>query len=267
MDQSTVPQASERQRAVADLTRFVAASIDAAGVKEQPFYHLEFSRVFPDDVYRAMLDAMPRTSSYRRSSRKDDVLPDGTVTRAKIDLFPEYIRVLPAEQKAVWGLVGDALRSGEVRDAMVRKLAPALERRFGANYRHVGLYPVPILTRDGAGYTINIHSDHLSKGITVQFYLPRDNSTAHIGTVFHTETADGERPRADKKSFSPNTGYAFAVDRDTHHSVDTVGPEVKTRDSILLTYYVDAGPLRFLRNRGKRLGNFLLNQLTGGVRR
>ena len=48
----------------------------------------------------------------------------------------------------------------------------------------------------------------------------------------------------EKKSFAPNTGYAFAVDRDTHHSVDTVGPEVKTRDSILLTYYVDAGPLQ-----------------------
>jgi hypothetical protein len=32
---------------------------------------------------------------------------------------------------------------------------------------------------------------------------------------------------------------------------------VKTRDSILLTYFVDAGMLRFFRNRGKRLGNFV----------
>jgi hypothetical protein len=35
---------------------------------------------------------------------------------------------------------------------------------------------------------------------------------------------------------------------------------VKTRDSILLTYFVDAGLLRILRNRGKRLGNFVLNE-------
>ncbi len=40
-----------------------------------------------------------------------------------------------------------------------------------------------------------------------------------------------------------------------------VGPEVKTRDSILLTYFVDAGLVRYLRNRGKRLGNFVLNEL------
>ena len=41
---------------------------------------------------------------------------------------------------------------------------------------------------------------------------------------------------------------------------DPVGPEVKTRDSILLTYFVDAGPWRFVRNRGRRLANFVLNE-------
>jgi len=35
---------------------------------------------------------------------------------------------------------------------------------------------------------------------------------------------------------------------------------VKTRDSILLTYFVDHGVLKVLRNRGKRLGNFVLNE-------
>jgi hypothetical protein len=60
--------------------------------------------------------------------------------------------------------------------------------------------------------------------------------------------------------FASNSGYAFAVGEDTWHSADTVGPEIKTRDSILLTYFVDAGPLRYLRNRGKRIGNFLLNE-------
>ena len=42
---------------------------------------------------------------------------------------------------------------------------------------------------------------------------------------------------------------------------DPVGDEVLTRDSILLTYFVDAGLLRVMRNRGKRVGNFLLNEV------
>jgi hypothetical protein len=36
---------------------------------------------------------------------------------------------------------------------------------------------------------------------------------------------------------------------------------VKTRDSILLTYFVDAGPWRFVRNRGRRAANFALNEM------
>jgi hypothetical protein len=61
--------------------------------------------------------------------------------------------------------------------------------------------------------------------------------------------------------FARNSGYAFAVDTDTWHSADTVGPEIETRDSILHTYFVDAGLLRFLRNRGKRVGNFVLQEV------
>jgi hypothetical protein len=40
--------------------------------------------------------------------------------------------------------------------------------------------------------------------------------------------------------------------------VDTVGPEVSTRDSILLTYFVDQTFFNRVHNRGKRFGNFLL---------
>src|SRR5437763_409607 len=50
-------------------------------------------------------------------------------------------------------------------------------------------------------------------------------------------------------------------------TADTVGPEVKSRDSFLLTYFVDQGPLRYLRNRSKRFGNFLLDELRNRTRR
>ena len=142
-----------------------------------------------------------------------------------------------------------------------------MARRFGPGFAMVGLYPVPILTRDVPGYRIYPHPDTPWKGITVQLYLPRDDANTHIGTIFHERLADGSLPKHTQMQFAPNTGYAFAVDQDTWHSADPVGPEVTTRDSILLTYFVDAGAFRYARNRGKRLGNFLLNEvrnLTGG---
>ena len=219
--------------------------------------------VFPEDIYAAMLQNMPEAADYRpmhgRSKGQD--LADGTHTRVKIDLLPEYIRHLPPVKRPVWNVVGRALCSREVKDAFVRRLAPALRRRFGDRYAEVGLFPIPILTRDIPGYLIPPHTDTHWKGITVQLYLPRDRSNTHIGTIFHEKLADGPLAKVKQMTFAPNTGYAFAVGDDTWHSADRVGPEVFTRDSILLTYFVDAGALRYFRNRGKRFGNFVLSEL------
>ena len=157
--------------------------------------------------------------------------------------------------------MGRALCSDAVKQAFIERLAPGLHGRFGADFANVGMYPIPILTRDIPGYRIPPHPDSRWKGITVQLYLPRDNTMSHIGTIFHERLPDGSLPTRTQMKFSPNTGYAFAVADDTWHSADTVGPEVTTRDSILLTYFVDAGLLRFLRNRGKRIGNFLGNEI------
>ena len=249
---------------VKGLIQSVAEAVGAAPAVERPFFHLEFDRVFPDDVYGEMLRAMPNTSDYRRMSgrRKEDVRDDGTPTRVKIDLFPEYTRSLPAEKRPVWEKVGRALCSRDVQAAFVRRLAPGLKRRFGDDFANVDLYPVPILTRDVPGYKIAIHTDTNWKGITVQLYLPRDQSHVNIGTIFHERLPDGTFTRTQMR-FAPNTGYAFAVGDDSYHSADPVGPEVETRDSILLTYFVDAGLMRFFRNRGKRLGNFVLNEVRG----
>ena len=263
MDQYLGLNAADRRRAVDRLKNFVAQSVDAARVDQTPFYHLEFDRVFPDDVYTSMLTAMPVAQDYRPMSgrAKGNDMADGTHTRVKIDLFPEYIRHLPREKHAVWDVVGRALCSSEVRAAFVRRLAPALKRRFGENFANTAFYPVPILTRDIPGYRIYPHTDTHWKGITVQLYLPRDDSITHIGTIFHEKLPDGSMPKRTQMRFAPNSGYAFAVGDDTWHSADPVGPEVKTRDSILLTYFVDSGALRLLRNRGKRFGNFLLNEV------
>jgi hypothetical protein len=262
MEQTLELRPSDRRRAVDRLSDFIVTSVDAAAVSDSPFGHLVFDRVFPDDTYALMLANMPEVVDYRpmHGRSKGHDLADGTHTRVKIDLFPEYIRHLPPPKRTVWDLVGRALCSRSVKDAFVRRLATPLQRRFGARYAKVGMYPIPILTRDIPGYLITPHTDTRWKGITVQLYLPRDHSNTHIGTIFHEKLADGSLPKRKQMSFAPNSGYAFAVGTDTWHSADPVGPEVRTRDSILLTYFVDAGALRFLRNRGKRFGNFILNE-------
>src|SRR5918912_3639221 len=244
------------------LIRHMAAAVDAAPAFDRPFRHLVLDRVFPDDVYAAMLELMPTAADYRAlpGRHKENIRGDGSATRVKIDLFPEYTRHLPPAQRAFWSGIGQALCSDEVKEAFVRRLAPGLERRFGADYGSVDLYPVPMLTRDTSGYRIPEHTDTRWKGITVQLYLPRDESIRHVGTVFSERLPDGSFRRVRQMSFSPNHGYACAVGADSWHSVDPCENLPVSRDSILHTYFVDAGLLRVLRNRGKRLGNFVLNE-------
>jgi len=256
------------REAAAKLSKYLVDSIEQARASEVPFYHLEFDRVFPPDIYAAMLRAMPESNDYRALPGRNNVniLDDGSSTRVKIDLFPEYIRNMPEEKREVWDTVGRALCSQEVKEAFVRRLAPGLKRRFGESYADVGMFPIPILTRDVPKYKITPHTDTKWKGITVQFYLPPDDTTKHIGTIFHERKPDGSMPKVVKMPFSPNTGYAFAVGDNTWHSADPVGPEVKTRDSILHTYFVDSGLLRIVRNRGRRVGNFITNEVRNLVR-
>jgi len=253
----------DQRGAVKSLIDYVVGSIEAGKASNEPFFHLEFDRIFPDDVYAAILRAMPSAADYRPLPGRGggNLLPDGSSTRVKIDLFPEYTRHLPPAKRDVWDLVGRALCSSPVQAAFMRRLAPGLERRFGPTYADVGMYPIPVLTRDIPGYRITPHTDTQWKGITVQLYLPADASATHIGTIFHGRLPDGTLTRATQMRFAPNSGYAFAVGDNTWHSADPVGTEVTTRDSILLTYFVDAGLLRFLRNRGKRVGNFVLNEV------
>ncbi len=229
----------EKSESVENLIQFVVDSVRQAHADDAPFHHLRFDRIFPNEFYAEMLEAMPVNEDYRAMSGKSKI----------------------GKKREVWDLAGRVLRSKELNAAFVQRLAPGLKGRFGENFANVNMYPVAILTRDIPGYRIFKHTDSLWKGITVQFYLPPDNSTPHIGTIFHEVLPNGRKPKKAQMPFSPNTGYAFAVADNTWHSADPVGAEVKTRDSILLTYFVDAGPWRFFRNRGRRVANFALNEL------
>jgi hypothetical protein len=248
--------------ALEDAIEHAVSAIGRAAEYAEPFHHLELDGIFPAALYAAMVKAMPEARHYRLMSGRARYTrtAGGGGTRTKMDLFPEYLRHLAPKPRTVWQLVGAVLTSPEVREAFRRRLAPGLERRFGPRYREVGMYAVPVLTRDVPGYRIGVHPDTRSKAMTIQIYLPRDRRQLHVGTVFHGRGAQGFE-RSEQMLFAPNSGYAFAVGEDTYHSVDPVGAEVTTRDSILLTYYVDDRALETLRNRAKRLGNFVLNEL------
>jgi len=236
----------------------LAGRVEASALETDPFDHLCLERLFPPDEYRRLLDHLPETRHYRELTHREAMRPDGSSARRKFYLLPEHIMWLPAGQRAYWRELSRHLRSRKLQEAFKSKFRAALEQRFGTSIDRLSFYPVPMLLRDLAGYRIGIHGDGQRKAITVQFYLPRDESQAHMGTVFH-EGRNGEAARRTKRlAFVPGVGYAFPVIRHkSWHSVPQTADSDGERNSLMLTYHVQHGPLAWLAQRIHRLAVFI----------
>jgi hypothetical protein len=236
----------------------IVSVVDQSPLRDAPFDHIQLQEVFPAAFYREMLATFPDAAAFHPLHHRDALRGDGTSTRQRLYLYPESLLRLPTAQRRIWAQVAAALCAPELQRAFKRKFRAALEDRFQQAAERIPLYPVPILVRDLPGYRIGVHADALIKAITVQFYLPRDASQLHLGTVFHgSRSADeGDRPMA--MPFLPASGYAFAVRRkESWHSVPPTTEADGERRSIMLTYYVDQGARVKLKRRMQRIGIFL----------
>jgi hypothetical protein len=232
--------------------QFVAA-VDRAELRTRPFDHVFMENVLDPLSYDALLAARPEARFYHDLKHRDAVRKDGTSTRLRMYLYPELLARLPVEQRRLWLPVAKTLCSEELELAFKRKFRRALEERFGKPAEKIGVYPVPILLRDQPGYRIGIHSDVAKKAITVQFYLPRDESQRNIGTIFHESSEGQGAQRTTQMPFMPASGYAFPVSlTKSWHSAATSSAENGERVSMMVTYYVADGIARRLYWRVRR---------------
>jgi len=217
----------------------LVAAVDRAELRTKPFDHVYMEGVLDPPTYDALISGMPDRRFYHDLKHQDAVRADGTSTRLRMYLYPELLRGLPEQQRSVWMPLADALCSKGLELAFKRKFRRALEERFGKPAEKIGFYPIPILLRDQPGYRIGIHSDVKKKAITVQFYLPPDESQQHIGTIFHESNKGKGAERTTQMRFLPSSGYAFPVSlTKSWHSAAATKAEDGERVSMMVTYYV-----------------------------
>ena len=222
-----------------------------------PFEHLYMREVFSPGFYARLLAMMPARDRFHDLRHRDAMRADGSSARLRMYLYPEQLWRLPAEQRALWTAVSRTLRSRALQDAFKRKFRQSLETRFGRSIDQLDFYPIPILVRDQPGYRIGIHADVPAKAVTVQFYLPRDASQRHLGTVFHHGRSGPDAERTLAMDFLPASGYAFAVvEKESWHSVRQTTDADGERVSIMLTYYVQDTPKAWIKRRWDRFRSF-----------
>jgi tetratricopeptide (TPR) repeat protein len=220
----------------------IVAHFDEAFAKAQRFedpYLLYYFKPFPDHVFAQILACLPESRHYANGKHPDGIRLDGTSARLAMVLRDEHFRGMPEHQRKFWSDLNTILRSDELREVIKKWHAPALMKRFKTPLSEIAAVPLPLLIRDLHFYRIGIHPDTPMKTITVQFYLPRDESLRHLGTEIYGRDGAGKFHLARKLEYLPNSGYSFAVTENSWHGVRVLTEEAAVRDSMMLVYYLE----------------------------
>ena len=213
---------------------------------EAPYPLIVFRDFFPDDFYRLLLRRFPDNDRF--------VQLNGEGTRRQYSLYDDRTEPGSEEGRAAWSIVRRALASLEIASALRTKLDAGFRIRAKGSREGwpIPMYPRPVVYADLDGYAIKPHPDTRRKVLTMQIYLPADDSQRALGTTIYKISPMGVFAwksyglTKDKTlPFLPNSGYAFVVIHPAYsllksswHGREAISvPVDKPRLSILNTYY------------------------------
>ncbi len=229
--------------------------IDRTPSCDEPYSHIYFEQLFPEDIYAEMMAAMPCPRDYRPLSLTKHQKADGTSTRDVLPLNAEGLSRMSESQRQLWSSVADALTAPELKSLVFNKLATDLARRFHCRPQGVDRivsYTRPSLFRDLEGYEIAPHPDGRAKIVTMQIYLPADRSQLGLGTAVYRRRLTSLAGLYDWRArfervkqflFQPNSGYAFAVSnslgKKSWHGREEIPAGSGVRNSILNIFFAE----------------------------
>ncbi len=213
---------------------------------DRPYPLILFRDFFPADFYARLLRRFPTVDRFAGLN--------GDGTRREYALYDERSDPGSEEGRELWGIVRRVLSSPEIAAALRTKLDAGFRIRAKGSRESwpVPMFPRPVLYTDLDGYAIKPHPDTRRKVLTMQIYLPSDESQSDLGTAIYKISPFGVFAwksyglvKDKTVPFLPNSGYAFVVIHPAYsllksswHGREAIMvPVEKPRLSILNTYY------------------------------
>jgi hypothetical protein len=165
-------------------------------------------------------------------------------TRLVLPLEPERVAQIGEPVRSFWQETAAWLLGPEFASLVLSKFAPYLDERFG-NAREQEFVNEAMLVQDYSTYSLPPHTDAPAKVLSFLFYLPPDDSLAHLGTSIYLpknrrHVSDGtthhKREYFDKLvtlPFVPNSLFAFLKTPNAFHGVEPVLERDVRRDLVL----------------------------------
>jgi hypothetical protein len=222
------------------------SAVAEARLERDPYCHIYMEGIFPAAMYPSLLSNFPPNELYSPLNLRRWARADGTSTRDLFYFTPENLAKAPAQTAVLWKSVLDALTDGHFKRALFARLAPDMAERFETTEDKVpDLECVHdlCLVRDTEDYRIKPHPDGLNNFVTMQFYLPEDESNLDLGTSVyrrHKRLLGSSFEEVRRFPFKPNSAYAFAVSdspiRTSWHGRDRLQGFSGVRNTMILSF-------------------------------
>ena len=233
----------------------VLYQIANAPIREYPYPHILVHDVFPAAFYRELRANLPEESALKTLGALGRVTGADYPARLVMPLTHETVATLPAAQCAFWANVGNWILAGGFGRMMLAKFAPYLQQRLG-DLSKVDFADEVLIVRDGSTYTLGPHTDAKHKVLSFLFYLPPDDSHAHLGTSIYLPNDPKFRceggPHHDFSKFRrvltmpylPNTLFAFMKTSNSFHGVEPIREPGVRRDLMLYDIRITPAALK-----------------------
>lgn len=221
--------------------KHIIETIYNARLEADPFAYIYMNPFFEQSFYGDLLETMP---AGHKPLGARDTREDGTSTRDVVDLMFE-----PDKLPIPWYTVVLALGHPQVKGFLFDKFKNIIAARFGITPAQAVILPALRmdirLMRDTRDYRLSPHTDAASKILTLQVYLPKDDTTKDLGTSFYkldpTPGLARKFTEVKRMPFLPNSAYAFAIKRDgddaSWHGREKLANADVQRDTIIVNYY------------------------------
>jgi hypothetical protein len=231
----------------------VLYQIANAPIKPFPYPHIYVQDVFPSDFYRELRARLPPAEAYqdlKALKRVSAGYPDG---RLVMVVTPENVQALPEPSRSFWNATAQWLLGGPFGQVVLSKFAEFLAQRFG-DLGQTQFHDEALLVQDYTTYSLGPHTDSPAKVLSFLFYLPPDDSLAHLGTSIYVPKDPRFRcpggphhrfemfDRMMTAPFLPNTLFAFLKTDNSFHGVEPIQETGVRRDLLLYDIKVAKAP-------------------------
>lgn len=212
-----------------------------------PYPHFFVHDVFPADFYSALQANLPDPAALLSLEAARGV--KGYKERFILGLHPADLARLPASQREFWEGFAQWLLSGRFSQLILNRFREPIAHRFSGR-NDVDFYHEAMLVQDVTKYKLGPHTDSSHKVVTLLFYLPRDESQAHLGTSIYVPKDGSFRcqgsahytfdqfDRVATMPFLPNSVFTFLKTDNSFHGVEPVNDPNTRRWLLLFDIYV-----------------------------